>query len=132
MTEQCDAGALDSMQHVRQQSLSVDSLLRFVLTVLTLPYRRAFELYTWKPLRNIRLAKGDHKLVIPLVKEWKAEKYTELQSVQVAVSPPNLSVVVQWRSAYDLGPDQILGYLLRRCCLLQPSLITIRTCCVAL
>jgi hypothetical protein len=56
-----------------------------LLTVVTLPYRRTFWLYTWTPLRDIRAANGDGKLLIPLVKAWKADKYDELQSVQVAV-----------------------------------------------
>jgi hypothetical protein len=56
------------------------------MIVATAPYRRAFKLYTWKPLREIRAANGDRKLLIPLVRDWKADKYDELQSVQVAVS----------------------------------------------
>ncbi|KAF2823304.1 hypothetical protein CC86DRAFT_384682 [Ophiobolus disseminans] len=52
----------------------------------TAPYRRAFKLYTWKPLKDMRAANGDRKLLIPLVKEWKVDKYAELQSVQVAAS----------------------------------------------
>jgi hypothetical protein len=56
-----------------------------LLTAATLPYRRAFNFYTWKPLRDIRATNGDGKLLIPLVKAWKADKYDELQSVQVAV-----------------------------------------------
>ncbi|KAF1913939.1 hypothetical protein BDU57DRAFT_328015 [Ampelomyces quisqualis] len=85
MTDQSDARELD-IKRLQEQSSFIFSLSKFLLAVLTLPYRRAFRLYTWKPLRNIRLARGDCKLLIPLVKEWKADKYTELQSVQVAAT----------------------------------------------
>jgi hypothetical protein len=60
-------------------------LSRFLLTMATAPYRRSFNLYTWRPIRNIRAANGDSKLLIPLVRDWKMDKYNELQSVQVAV-----------------------------------------------
>jgi hypothetical protein len=60
-------------------------LQSFLLAVATAPYRRAFKLYTWQPLKDIRAAKGDRRLLIPLVRDWKADKYTELQAVQVAV-----------------------------------------------
>jgi hypothetical protein len=53
--------------------------------IWTAPYRRAFRLYTWHPLRAIR-ATSNRKTLLPLVKNWKEDKYAELQSVQVAVS----------------------------------------------
>jgi hypothetical protein len=60
-------------------------LSRFLLTMATAPYRRSFNLYTWRPIKDIRAANGDSKLLIPLVMDWKLDKYNELQSVQVAV-----------------------------------------------
>jgi hypothetical protein len=61
-------------------------VLKVILTVLTAPYRRAFKLYTWKPIKDFRRADGDRRVLIPLVRDWKVDKYAELQSVQVAVS----------------------------------------------
>lgn len=60
--------------------------VKAVLNVITSPYRRAFKLYTWKPLQDLRRADGDRRVFIPLVRDWKLDKYAELQSVQVAVS----------------------------------------------
>ena len=71
---------------IEQRTSLLYSLLRFALCVVTAPYRRAFKLYTWQPLRELRASNGDRKVVIPLVRDWKVEKYDELQSVQVAVS----------------------------------------------
>jgi hypothetical protein len=107
MTDQSDTGALESIQRVQQQSSPIRSLSRFILLVFTLPYRRAFKLYTWKPIRNIRLAKGDRKVLIPLVKEWKADKYTELQSVQVAVSRHGLHRRAVATPHIDIEVDEI-------------------------
>ena len=59
--------------------------------IWTAPYRRAFRLYTWHPLRAIR-ATSNRKTLVPLVKDWKEDKYAELQSVQVAVSGAFLGV----------------------------------------
>ncbi|KAF2007245.1 hypothetical protein P154DRAFT_569134 [Amniculicola lignicola CBS 123094] len=56
------------------------------LSILTAPYRRTFKLYTWKPLAEFRAAGKDSRAFIGLVREWKANKYQELQSVQVAAS----------------------------------------------
>lgn len=61
-------------------------ILSTLLGVVTIPYRRTFKLYTWKPLKEIRAAGADPDLLIPLVREWKDNKYAELQSVQIAVS----------------------------------------------
>ncbi|KAH7078818.1 hypothetical protein BKA63DRAFT_251805 [Paraphoma chrysanthemicola] len=58
----------------------------FLLAATTAPYRRAFKLYTWRPMRDFRAAKGDRTLLIPLVRDWKADKYAELQAVQVAAT----------------------------------------------
>jgi hypothetical protein len=69
----------------RQTTSPLAKTVQGLFTIITLPYRRAFWLYTWKPLRDIGAANGDGKLLIPLVKAWKADKYDELQSVQVAV-----------------------------------------------
>ncbi len=65
---------------------TLPSLLYLVLAIFTSPYRRTFKLYTWQPLRQIRAANGDRNILIPLVKDWKLDKYNELQSVQVTVS----------------------------------------------
>lgn len=61
-------------------------VLRIALSIFTAPYRRTFKLYTWRPLMEIRRADGDRKTMISLVRDWKVDKYAELQSVQVAVS----------------------------------------------
>ncbi|ORY08750.1 hypothetical protein BCR34DRAFT_569550 [Clohesyomyces aquaticus] len=61
-------------------------IIEAILVVFTAPYRRTFKLYTWRPLRDIRAAGNDRKLLISRVKDWKADKYQELQSVQVAAS----------------------------------------------
>ncbi|KAF2476345.1 uncharacterized protein BDR25DRAFT_339387 [Lindgomyces ingoldianus] len=61
-------------------------ITQVILVIFTAPYRRTFKLYTWKPLRDIRAADGDRKLLVARVKDWKADKYQELQSVQVAAS----------------------------------------------
>lgn len=76
---------IDSEETKEQTSWSC-CILMVVLAALTAPYRRAFKLYTWKPLRAIRAANGDSKVLIPLIRDWKEEKYAELQSVQVSVS----------------------------------------------
>ncbi|KAF2109226.1 hypothetical protein BDV96DRAFT_604956 [Lophiotrema nucula] len=58
------------------------------VSVLTAPYRRTFKLYTWKPIREIRETsrKGDRKLLVQNIRDFKTGKYQELQSVQVAAS----------------------------------------------
>jgi hypothetical protein len=58
-----------------------------VLTILTAPYRRTFKLYTWKPIKEMKAAAeaGDRQMLIAVIKDWKTDKYQELQSVQVAV-----------------------------------------------
>lgn len=60
--------------------------LHLVLAIVTAPYRRTFKLYTWRPLKEMRAARGDRNVLIPLIRQWKAEKYEELRSVQVSVS----------------------------------------------
>lgn len=57
-----------------------------LLAIATAPYRRTFKLYTWRPLKEMRAARGDRTVLIPLVRQWKLEKYEELRSVQVSVS----------------------------------------------
>ena len=57
-----------------------------VLAVVTAPYRRTFKLCTWRPLKEMRAARGDRNVLIPLIRQWKVEKYEELRSVQVSVS----------------------------------------------
>ncbi|OCK80770.1 hypothetical protein K432DRAFT_416476 [Lepidopterella palustris CBS 459.81] len=64
----------------------LDFLIRATLGIITSPYRRTFKIYTWRPLKEIRAADGDRKKLMCLVREWKADKYQELQSVQVASS----------------------------------------------
>ncbi|KAF1958965.1 hypothetical protein CC80DRAFT_591837 [Byssothecium circinans] len=61
-------------------------LLRILIGCLTAPYRRTFKLYTWHPLRKIRYAGSDRRALIALVRDFEADKYAELQSVQVAAS----------------------------------------------
>lgn len=62
------------------------SMVKLLVIVLTVPYRRTFRLYTWRPLRDIRYAQGDRKELIPTLRDFTINKYAELQSVQVAVS----------------------------------------------
>jgi hypothetical protein len=62
--------------------------LHLLLAIVTAPYRRTFKLYTWRPLKEMRAARGDRKVLIPLIRQWKVEKYEELRSVQVSVSQP--------------------------------------------
>lgn len=57
----------------------------FLLAIVTAPYRRTFKLYTWRPLQEMRAARGDRDTLVPLIRQWKAEKYEELRSVQVSV-----------------------------------------------
>lgn len=78
------------VEQIEQQTSPMRSLVYFLFAMTTLPYRRAFKSYTWKPIQAIRAANGDRALLLPLVKEWKADKYDELQAVQVAVSPLSL------------------------------------------
>lgn len=61
-------------------------IAKFALGILTIPYRRTFRLYTWKPIREIRAASGNRKVLLGTIRDFKANKYNELQSVQVAVS----------------------------------------------
>lgn len=87
-------------EHIRARPLAVTTedfeqrvtlisvALKVFLAIVTSPYRRAFKLYTWQPLSVIRAANGDRRRLIPLMREWKTDKYAELQSVQVAVSQP--------------------------------------------
>lgn len=57
-----------------------------VLAIITAPYRRTFKLYTWRPLKEMRAARGNRNILVPLIRQWKVEKYEELRSVQVTVS----------------------------------------------
>ena len=65
------------------QAVVVDA----VLSILISPYRRTFKLYTFEPIRESRelSRKGDQKLLVQSIRDFKAGKYGELQSVQVAV-----------------------------------------------
>jgi hypothetical protein len=58
-----------------------------IVAIVTIPYRRTFKLYTWKPLKEMRAARGQRNLLIAIVRQWKEEKYGELGSVQVSASP---------------------------------------------
>ena len=60
--------------------------LLVLLAIITAPYRRTFKLYTWRPLEEMRAARGDKSILMPLIRQWKVEKYEELRSVQVSVS----------------------------------------------
>lgn len=62
------------------------SAFKTILSLLTSPYRRTFKLYTWKPLKDFRKVDDDRKVLIAMIRDWKMDKYAELQSVQVAVS----------------------------------------------
>ncbi|KAF2132332.1 hypothetical protein P153DRAFT_383219 [Dothidotthia symphoricarpi CBS 119687] len=87
--------AVESEDMEQQISLHYH-VLKTALAIFTAPYRRAFRLYTWRPLKEIRAAKGDSKVLIPLIKDWKEDKYGELQSVQVAATfcgGANLSIL---------------------------------------
>ncbi|KAF2202176.1 hypothetical protein GQ43DRAFT_471103 [Delitschia confertaspora ATCC 74209] len=64
----------------------LELLLHAVVCILTAPYRRTFTLYTWKPLKQMREVDGDRRLFVMRAKQFKEEKYWELQSVQVASS----------------------------------------------
>ena len=68
------------------QNSWLDFVGNLTLGIITSPYRRTFKLYTWKPLKDIGAADGDRRALVSLVRNWKASKYEELQSVQVAVS----------------------------------------------
>ncbi|KAF1942135.1 hypothetical protein EJ02DRAFT_180612 [Clathrospora elynae] len=84
MSEQ--ARPLVAAQPLKQQVPPTYSLLDYPLIIFTAPYRRAFKLYTWQPLREIRAANGDRAKLMLLMRIWKEEKYAELQSVQVAAT----------------------------------------------
>jgi hypothetical protein len=86
MTEQDGATAPKSSHQFQNQISCLRSLLKFLLVVATGPYRRTFKLYTWKPIQEIRAANGDRKVLIPLIKDWKLDKYAEFKSAQVTVS----------------------------------------------
>jgi hypothetical protein len=86
MSRTTPAQAAMATSIIGQPTYSCISLLQLLLFILTVPYRRAFKLYTWQPIKEIRAANGDRKALIPLVRDWKTDKYAELQSVQVAVS----------------------------------------------
>lgn len=69
-----------------RQNNWLDFVGNLTLGIITSPYRRTFKLYTWKPLKDIGAADGDRRALVNLVRDWKANKYEELQSVQVASS----------------------------------------------
>lgn len=62
-----------------------------LLAIVTAPYRRTFKLYTWRPLQEMRAAHGDRDTLVPLIRQWKVEKYEELRSVQVSVCLQDLT-----------------------------------------
>jgi hypothetical protein len=86
MNEQAGAKPPVDVHNIQQQTFLLRSLCQFLIAAATAPYRRAFNLYTWKPIREIRAANGHHQLLI-LLRDFKQDKYAELQSVQVAVRP---------------------------------------------
>jgi hypothetical protein len=63
-----------------------------IIAIVTAPYRRTFKLYTWQPLRAIRATEGNGGELMALARDFKMDKYNELQSVQVAVRPTGASV----------------------------------------
>lgn len=92
MSEQARAQTPTSFSRDKVPTSPANLMLRIFLTAVTTPYRRAFKIYTWQPLRDLQAANGDRKLLIPLVRDWKADKYDELHSVQVAVSRSGLVI----------------------------------------
>lgn len=77
-------GTLRESASTNERCLCKLCLLAF-LAIVTAPYRRTFKLYTWRPLQEMRAARGDRDILVPLIRQWKAEKYEELRSVQVSV-----------------------------------------------
>lgn len=83
-----------------QQHSPFRHVAKLILHAITIPYRRAFKLYTWQPIRDIRMAHGNRTLLISLIKGWKKDKYAEIQSVQVAVSLLKRPSSITQRLAY--------------------------------
>jgi hypothetical protein len=77
---------VDNTRNLRNSPWPRLALLSIV-AIVTIPYRRTFKLYTWKPLKEMRAARGQRNLLITIVRQWKEEKYGELGSVQVSASP---------------------------------------------
>ena len=87
MADRSQSGTPSQMpKEVEYRTSWILFFLQALLAIVTAPYRRTFKLYTWRPLNEIRAADGDRQKLLSLVKDWKADKYAELQSVQVAVS----------------------------------------------
>jgi hypothetical protein len=98
----------------------VHFLAKCFLAVVTAPYRRTFKLYTWKPLRDFRRTDGDPRSIIPLVRDWKTDKYAELQSVQVAVS----SGICSWLLLFFSGTERLFGEYSSPSCEVHNNIIT--------
>lgn len=81
----------EDIKKTKDRCLCTLSLV-IVLAIITAPYRRTFKLYTWRPLKEMRAARGDRSILIPLIRQWKVEKYEELRSVQVTVSQYTLDL----------------------------------------
>ncbi|KAH7402742.1 hypothetical protein BKA66DRAFT_436143 [Pyrenochaeta sp. MPI-SDFR-AT-0127] len=87
MSEQAQAQTPPAISKDMEPRTSLANfILRIFLNVVTAPYRRAFQLYTWQPLREIQAANGDRARLIPLMRDWKVDKYNEIQSVQIAAT----------------------------------------------
>ncbi|KAF2747650.1 hypothetical protein M011DRAFT_50239 [Sporormia fimetaria CBS 119925] len=83
------AAAISATLPSPRRPLALETLRLFALIlvgIVTAPYRRTFYLYTWKPLKDFRRVGGDARALIWMVRDWKADKYDELHSVQVAAS----------------------------------------------
>lgn len=80
-----DSKVTDAMAAIKDHCWCKSGLL-VLLAIVTAPYRRTFKLYTWRPLKEMRAARGDKSILVPLIRQWKEEKYEELRSVQVSVS----------------------------------------------
>ncbi|KAF2681363.1 hypothetical protein K458DRAFT_83901 [Lentithecium fluviatile CBS 122367] len=73
-------------EEVTQRTSWTFFIVKAAVAIITAPYRRTFKLYTWQPLREFRAAEGNRKLMTALARDFKTDKYAELQSVQVAAS----------------------------------------------
>lgn len=86
MADQARTQVAVAPKDIQHQRSWLTLILKALVAVITAPYRRTFKLYTWAPISAIRAAGGDRKALIPLARDFKVDKYAELQSVQVAVS----------------------------------------------
>ncbi|KAF2192599.1 hypothetical protein K469DRAFT_717161 [Zopfia rhizophila CBS 207.26] len=86
MADRAQTQAPPTSKNVKHSTRWIVFLTEVILIIFTAPYRRTFKLYTWKPIREIRAADGDRTVLVAKIRDWKTDKYAELQSVQVAAS----------------------------------------------